>query len=138
MRGLEGYEEEDDAGMPFSLSLLILPLSLHRDTRDLIGKKTRSYLLKIVANHPQMLVDFGHRTSNLMPFTLEALGLLMHLNTFRVTEDGRLQTTDNRVRKSLSGTAESVACQRVARFLGREFARIGDRATIYTTLGVRP
>lgn len=61
----------------------------------------------------------------------------MHLNTLSVHPDGRLLPGDG-VRKTIGGTQESVACQRVAAFLGKEFARIGDRGTIYTTLGVRP
>ena len=71
-------------------------------------------------------------------FTLEALGFLMERDCFVVTEDGRLRTVDRKVRKKVTGTDESIACQRVARFIGREFARVGDRGTIYTSLGVRP
>ena len=32
-RALCGFEEEDNSGMPFSLTLLILPLSLQKDSR---------------------------------------------------------------------------------------------------------
>ena len=62
----------------------------------------------------------------------------MHLGCFEVTDAGRLRTVPSRVRKSIIGTAESVACQRVARFVGKEFARISDRMTIYTSFGIRP
>jgi hypothetical protein len=30
-RAMQGYEDEDTRGMPFSLSLLVLPLCLHKD-----------------------------------------------------------------------------------------------------------
>ena len=49
-----------------------------------------------------------------------------------------LKTVPDKMRKSVTGTAESVSCQRVARFVGKEFARIADRVTVYTTFGVRP
>jgi hypothetical protein len=62
----------------------------------------------------------------------------MERGCFLVTEDGRLQTVDQKVRKRVTGTEESIACQRVARLVGREFARVGDRGTVYTSLGVRP
>ena len=42
------------------------------------------------------------------------------------------------MRKTISGSDETKACQRVARFIGKEFSHIGDRATIYTTFGVSP
>ena len=137
-RSFRGYEEEDSRGMPFSLTLLILPLCLHKQTRDLLLAGSRSYLLKVISSHPELLVNFGKRAADLLPFTFEALGLLMQLSTFEIDSDGRLRTASDQVRKSIKGTPESIACQRVARFLGKEFARVADRATIYTTLGVRP
>jgi hypothetical protein len=137
-RALRAFEDEDARGMPFSLTLLILPLCLQRDSREILVQANRSYFLKIIAANPQMLVDFPKRATDLLPFSLEALGLLMQLRTIVVEADGRLKTVPDGVRKTISGTPESIACQRVAKFLGREFARIGDRATTYTTLGVRP
>ncbi len=92
----------------------------------------------VVAANPQMLVDLPKRTTDLLPFAFEALGVLMELGALTVAPDGRLQTVREGVRKGIDGTSESISCQRVAKFLGREFAQIGDRVTIYTTLGVRP
>lgn len=137
-RAFEGYEEENVAGMPYSLALLILPLCLHKDTRLILSDNARGYLLKAIEKNPRMLVEFAHRARCLLPFGLEALGFLMERECFVVTDDGRLRTVQKKVRKKVTGTTESVACQRVARFIGREFARIGDRTTIYTSLGVRP
>jgi hypothetical protein len=137
-RALAGFEEENEAGMPFSLALLVLPLCLHKDTRLVLAENARSYLLKGLEKNPRILVGFAERTQHLIPFALEGLGLLMEHGCFVVTEDGRLRTVDKKVRKTISGTEESIACQRVARFIGREFARIGDRGTIYSSFGVRP
>lgn len=124
--------------MPLSLALLVLPLCLQRDSRQVIADNPRSYLLKTVENNPQLLVGFAGRTTDLMPFTLEGLGLLMERGCFVVSQDGRLKTVPDRVRKSVTGTSESITCQRVARIIGKEFARIADRVTVYTTFGIRP
>ena len=137
-RALAGYEEEDEAGMPFSLALLVLPLCLHKDTRLVLSENSRGYLLKAIEKNPRILVGFAKRAKHLLPFALEALGFLMECGCFVVTEDGRLRTVDRKVRKKVTGTNESIVCQRVARFIGREFARVGYRGTIYTSLGVRP
>jgi hypothetical protein len=137
-RALQGYEEENLDGIPFSLALLVLPLCLHKDSRDVIAASPRSYLLKTVEMNPQLMVGFASRTSDLMPFTLEAFGLLMERGCFVVSQDGRLKTVPGRVRKSVIGTSESISCQRVARIIGKEFSRIADRVTVYTTLGIRP
>jgi Family of unknown function (DUF6521) len=137
-RALAAFEEEDRRGMPYSLSLLVLPLCLQRDSREILAQSNRSYFLKIITANPQMLVDFPSRVTALLPFTQEALGFLMQLGSIVVEADGRLKTVQEGVRKTPSGTAETVACQRVAKYLGKEFARIGDRVTTYTTLGIRP
>jgi hypothetical protein len=62
----------------------------------------------------------------------------MHLGAMEVTLVGNLIPGAKSVRKGLTGTEESIACQRAAIFLGKQFAQIGDRATIYSTLGIRP
>ena len=137
-RALAGYEEENPAGMPFSLVLLVLSLCLHKDTRLVLSENSRGYFLKAIEKNPRILVGFAKRVKDLLPFALEALGFLMERGCFIVTEDGRLRTVEKKARRRVTGTDESIACQRVARFIGREFARIGDRRTIYTSLGVRP
>jgi hypothetical protein len=138
MRALESFETEDPRGIPFSLSLLILPLSLHKDTRDVLAPSSRSYLLKTVETKPQMLIGLPDRITEMLPFTLEALGLAMQMGCFEVSQDGRLKGVPKAVKKRVAGTEESIACQRVAKLLGREFARIGDRVTVYTAFGIRP
>ena len=137
-RAFQGYEELNDDGMPFSLSLLVLPLCLHAETRNVIGVNSRARLLKTVEGNQQILVGFAVRAKNLLPYTLEALGLLTHLECIEVDISGRLKTEPKSVRAKVSGTPETVECQRVARVVGKEFARIADRVTIFATIGVRP
>jgi len=137
-RALSGFEEEDPRGMYFSLALLVLPLCLHKESREILSRRSRSYFLKALSDHPELAVSFSKRVNDLLPFTLEGLGFLMSLNTFSVSPSGRLRTNSIGVRKGIAGTPETIACQRVARYLGREFAVIGSRSTVYATLGVRP
>ncbi len=137
-RAIVTYEEEDDRGIPFSLVPLILPICLHKQSREILAPSTRSYFLKLVANHPQLLVGFSGRAQDMLPFTFEALGLLHQLGTIQVRPDGRLNANPEGVRKSITGSDETQAIQKVAKYLGKEFARIGDRVTIYATMGVRP
>ena len=137
-RALQGYEEEDTRGMPFSLSLLVLPLCLHKDSREVIAGSSRSYLLKTAEKNQQIMVGFPDRAAQMLPYALEGFGLLMERGCLIVAEDGRIQPVPNKVRKTIKGTDETVSCQRVARIVGREFARIADRVTVYTTFGIRP
>lgn len=137
-RAIQGYEEEDTRGMPFSLSLLVLPLCLHKDSREVIAASTRSYLLKVAEKNPQVQVGFADRVTAMLPYAFEGFGLLLERGCISVADDGRLQAVPDKVRKSVTGTDETISCQRAARFVGREFARIADRVTVYTTFGIRP
>jgi hypothetical protein len=137
-RALLGYEEQDGRGMPFSLSLLVLPLCLHKDSREVIADSPRSYLLKTTEKNQQIIVGFADRVTQMLPYAFEGFGLLMERGCIVVADDGRLQTVPDKVRKTVRGTDETVSCQKVARIVGKEFARIADRATVYTTFGIRP
>lgn len=137
-RALHGYEEQDVRGMPFSLSLLVLPLCLHKDSREVMADSPRTYLLKTVEKNQHVMVGFADRVTQMLPFTFEGFGLLMERGCIGVADGGRIQTVPRKVRKTVSGTVESVSCQKVARIVGREFARIADRVTLYSTFGIRP
>lgn len=137
-RALHGFEEQDARGMPFSLSLLVLPLCLHKDSREVIAGSPRSYLLRITEKNQQVLVGFPNRVTQMLPYALEGFGLLMERGCIAIANDGRIQTVSKKVRKTVDGTNETVSCQKVARVVGKEFARIADRVTIYTTFGIRP
>lgn len=137
-RALQGYEEEDARGMPFSLTLLVLPLCLHKDSREVITSSPSSYLLKTTEKNQQLMVGFADRVTKMLPYAFEGFGLLMERGCIAVVEGGRIKTVLKKVRKTVDGTAETVSCQKVARIVGKEFARIADRATIYTTFGIRP
>jgi len=137
-RALHGYEEEDARGMSFSLSLLVLPLCLHKESREVIASNPRSYLLKTTEKNQQIMVGFADRVTQMLPYVFEGFGLLMERGCIVIANDGRIQTKPKKVRKTVSGTDETVSCQKVARIVGREFARIADRVTVYTTFGIRP
>lgn len=137
-RSLAGYEEEDARGMPFSLTLLVLPLCLHKHSREVLANNPRSYLLKTSEHNQQLAVGFADRATHMLPFAFEGFGLLMERGCINIAEDGRVRTVPKTVRKTIKGTDETISCQKVARMIGREFARIADRVTIFTTFGVRP
>lgn len=137
-RAIQAYEQEDDQGMPFSLSLLVLPLSLHKATREVIAGSPRSYLLKVTEKNPQIMVGFADRVTSMLPYAFEGFGLLMERRCITISPDGRIQSLPKTIKKTITGTDEMVSCQRVASIVGKEFARIGDRVTVYKTFGIRP
>lgn len=137
-RGVEGFNESANRPMPFSLALLILPLCLHKRTRDQIKDGNRSYFTKILQEHPEIRVDLAQRARGLFPYTMEAFAYLATCGAITVDDMGAVGIRDGVIRKSVIGTQDTKDCQTVARSLGKKFALLGDRATIYTSLGIRP
>lgn len=137
-RGVEGFSETVNRPMPFSLTLLILPLCLHKRTREQFKKENRAYFTKILQEHPEIRVDLAKRARGLLPYAMEAFAYLMSCGIIDVDDSGCVSLKDKTVRKSITGTQDTKDCQTVARTLGRKFALFNDRATIYTTLGLRP
>ena len=137
-RGVEGFMEAANRPMPFSLSLLILPLCLHKRTRDQLKEANRSYLSNILQDHPEIRVDLAQRARGLMPYTMEAFGYLMACGVITVNEAGAIALKPKMMQKILFGSQDTKDCQNVARSLGKKLALLNDRVTIYTTLGIRP
>lgn len=138
VRAIHSFEEERGEGLPFSLSILILPLSLHKESRQIITRHPRGYILKTLSDNPQMLVRFPERTRSLLPHSFEAMGLLLQHQAIKISPLGSLHSVERAVRKKIDGTNESIECQQAARIIGRQFARINDRITIYASLRIRP
>ena len=137
-RGIEGFTEEVGRPMPFSLTLLILPLCLHKRTREQIKEANRAYFTTILQEHPEIRVDLARRARGLVPYIMEGFGYLMACGVVDVDDSGGVTIRTNTVKKTIGGSQDSKDCQSVARSLGRKLALINDRATIYTTLGIRP
>ncbi len=137
-RGIESYNTTAKSGLPYSLAILLLPLVLHKTTREAVQRGRVSYLSKTIADNPEVLIGFPARVRGLMPYSLEAIGMLVQYAALEISENGELVAMPDRLRKTIKGTDESRACQRASIILGKKFAEVNDRVTIYMTLGIRP
>ena len=137
-RGVQGFDETVNRPMPFSLTLLIPPLFLHKRTRDQFKEANRAYFTKTLQEHPEIRVDLARRARGLLPYTMEAFAYLMSCGAIDVDDAGCISLKEKTIKRLITGTQDTKDCQTVARALGRKFALINDRATIYTTLGIRP
>lgn len=137
-RGIEAFSGEVNTSMPFSLTLLILPLCLHKRTREHFKEANRAYFTTILEEHPEIRVGLAKRARDLVPYTMEAFGYLMAGGVIEADNGGGISIKANTVKQIITGSQDSRDCQTVARSLGRKLALINDRATIYATLGIRP
>ena len=132
------YERVAGKPMPYSLTLLVLPLCLHQVARDQILGSKKLSVLRIVVLQPDLLVDFAERARSLVQHAIEAFALLASKGCIEVHNDGGIRLIPRRVSPQALSTDDAEMCRKAATVLGRDFAQINDRVTIYTSLSIRP
>lgn len=86
---INAYSIKTKRAFPFPLVYLVLPLVLHKETRANINSRTQLHLW--VQQHPQLLIDFPQRTTELIPITNEAVELLLQTGKLVLTPNAELE-----------------------------------------------
>lgn len=132
------YGEITHRAFPFTLTYLILPLILRRNTRELINSRTQ--MLIWVQRYPETLIDFPKRARELIPITNEAVELLIQTGVLQLTCNGELEIVQTM--KTLSKTKftndEVKDCINKSGHIAKWFATAGKVENIFICLGVKP
>lgn len=132
------YQQESKRPMPFPLVYLILPMVLHRKTRERIKSVTQMQIW--IQRNPEMLIGFADRAKNMVPITNEAVEFLMQSGIITLTNNAELELAQ--LFKSLSASKytndEIKECISKSSSVAKWFAKAGTVETIYISWGVRP
>lgn len=136
-----GYQEEhlSDSGMPYPLSFLILPIVLHKTTRELLPRRITKDLYDWLQENPEVYSDYAGRVRRLAPFAREAIIFGMQRGLIGIEQQGELVSTPHS-----SPQAATCSCRELSRYwevaslVGRWFARTGSVATIYRMWRIKP
>jgi hypothetical protein len=123
--------------IPYPLLFLVLPVVLHRETRESISATTREQMHVWLQSHQNTRIGFANRAKNLVPITREAISFLLQIGAIAVDDRAGVRLT-RYVARNVPVSAEITDCQKKAEILGRWFARAGAPAAIYTMWGVKP
>jgi hypothetical protein len=127
--------------MTFAESFLLLPMVLHRATRDALPRTTRSSLGVWLDENPSWQASVAARAKVLVPYTKGALQFA-GARGFLGFHEGLLMADlswRRRVNAALRGSTDEVRlCARRATFIGAWFSEAGDAATVMSLIGVRP
>jgi hypothetical protein len=135
-----GYASEASEGIPFALSFLVLPTTLHKHTRESLPRDTRTSLVAWLQNNGEARVGFAQRVLAVRPHTREAI-LFGTTHGWLTLRGGLIAPTINeRTIKNSAQSLETEAreCLRRATFVGKWFARAGNASTVMALWGVRP
>lgn len=136
-----GYASERTTPMPIELSFLVLPIVLHRETREYLPRSTSTSLPTWLGENPIVRTRLGERAAALRSFTREALVFGGAHGLLSVGHDGVRANNEmkKRVSAGLKPSSDEVReCSRRAEFLGRWLETAGGTETVMAMLGVRP
>lgn len=135
---IKTYQQESKRPMPFPLVYLILPMVLHRKTRERIKSITQMQIW--IQRNPEMLIGFADRAQSMVPITNEAVEFLMQSGIVTLTNNAELELAQ--LFKALSTTKytndEIKECISKSSSVAKWFAKAGTVETIYVSWGVRP
>ncbi len=137
----EGYCSATPAGLPFPLIFLILPVVLHRPTRDTLPRSAVTALHPWLREHPEARVGLADRAQQMASVAREAILFLSAHGLITITDGGALVPAGNMARGKaplLAASAAVKACVGKARMVGTWFAEAGDAVTVYQMWGVCP
>ncbi len=128
----------EGGGLPWSLAFLVVPLVLHRPSREALPGRTTTSLPVWLERNPQARVGFSQRAGDLAPLTREAARLGLAAGSLRLTGDRLHPGIVRRRTKAVRASAERDDCLSRAEFAGRWLAGNGDVVTVFGLFGVRP
>jgi len=131
-------EQIINAGLPYPLSLLVLPIVLHKSTREALPKTTASVMSDWLQQNSRLIVGFAERTHRLTLFTKEALIFGMQKEIIDIDKNGDLISLPLSSKViPWPSDSETIECRKRAGLLGRWFARSGNTVTIFRQWGIR-
>jgi hypothetical protein len=131
------YQKQRGEPLPFVLIYLILPIILHKTTRERINSKTN--MIVWVRKFPDVLINFSQRARSMTSFANEAIEYLL-LNKIVAFNGSNISISRTLSKAAMQKTTddEILECYKKSEHLGRWFAQVGVEENIYAAWGVKP
>ena len=135
---LRGYYKQRNTGMPFELVYTVLPIILHKSTREALPNKISTKFHVWIQDKQYLKIDFANRAKEMVPFTKEALILGMNAGFICLDVHNFMSVAMSPSKTAPSNDNEVVECLKKAEFLGRWLGQAGDITTIFMMWGIKP
>ncbi|NJD77043.1 MAG: hypothetical protein FIB08_08105 [Candidatus Methanoperedens sp.] len=138
-RCAKSYSDEIHKPFPFVLTFILLPIVLHKATRESLPRSIRKSLHAWLEENPSVKIGFAARCQQMIPFTKEALAFLLKHKAIKFDEKGNILISSFRKKgmNCIEG-GEINECFNKSEFTGKWFAKSGTSYTIYSFWGIKP
>ena len=138
---VNSYRKESFQDFPLILLFMILPIVLHKKTRQKLPSKTSTSMVSWLQENSDAKIFFHQRVKSLKPYSLETLQFSCKQSLLSVNTQGEIVShfenrLINRVKRTLSDEARE--CFMKSIFLGKWLALAGDTKTILALWGIKP
>jgi hypothetical protein len=139
-RAVSEYKRLRELPFPYALTFVVLPIALHKRTRDLLPGNASTAFVGWVAEKRSLIAELPERVLRLMPITREGV-LFSVQHQLLQFEDGGVVPGKRRINaraRVQPSTDDADDARRAAALLGRWFAAQGSTSSIMHGFGVTP
>ena len=130
-----GYRKKSARDMPWELIFIVMPLVLHKPTRQELPGAISTHLVAWVGRHPQLCATLPYRAQSLRDPTLEGLRFALRHEWVQLSGADLTSKVSKFTSADLGDLRELL---RKAEFVGRWLSFTPRTSTIYSLLGVTP
>lgn len=136
---INSYNRHTKNIFPFAFSFIILPILLHKKTRDKMPRTIRTYFFVWVEENDNLFFDFSLRTKSMVKYTKEALQFLLAYQKIVITREGEIATSIEKVKLiNKEDFEEYNEIIKKAEMLGKWLATTSDVKSIYSFFRITP
>lgn len=134
----KGYTAEASSGLPWLFSFVVVPLILHKATREVSPTIKTTKLHSWIERNPSIRVGFSDRAKSMVPHVREALIFGASTGLLVCDDVGNMFAGPRMPRREAKTSSEEVReCFRRARTLGAVLANGGAEHTVLAMLGLQ-
>ena len=135
---VSGFHKESGTPMPYALAFIVLPLTLHKRTREQFPHSIATRIPMWLQDEQSVRIGLADRVASLVPYTREAMVFALSEPLVLLEGSSFKPSRRRQQRPDWPKTSEPFSCRTAATFLGRWMANSGEPGTIFSLLGIRP
>lgn len=135
---VSNYQASARRGMDYAMALVVLPVLLHKATRELLPLNTATKMHVWMQRHHEARIGFTERMQNMVPISKEAILFALHHEVLKLNTEGALEVGARQFAElPFPKLSEAAMCVKKAGFIGRWFAEAGSTGTFLAAWGVK-
>lgn len=135
---VSSYKKEKGE-FPYPLVFLILPILLHKATRESLPPNRKTKLHSWLTDKQHIRINFAERAKSLTSYTKEGILFGLQQKVISISKSGMLTSLQEKLQRyDWDKDSEVAKCRQKANLLGRLFADAGESIAIYARLGIQP